>query len=261
MLFRFLPKLLYAQVRSLYLFTFGIFSSRNRFLIYQIATLLGWDGKRRAELLRKIPVVEVLSDPLALTLHNPAPKGGNVTFLELAIIVDLARSRKAEQIFEIGTFDGRTARNLAAILPVGGRVHTLDLPAELLDETEFKLAKGEEAFVEKPVQGSQFLGTPEAGKIQQLLGDSAKFDFSPYWGKMDMVFVDGSHAYEYVWTDTLNALKLLKPEGGLILWHDYTGAWPELTHALNELAAREARLRDMRHIEGTTLAYLEVPSA
>jgi predicted O-methyltransferase YrrM len=258
MIFRFLPKLIYALAASLCLFTFGLFSARSRFLIYQIATLLGWDRKRRAELLPKIPVAKVLSDPLTLMLHNPAPKGGNVTFLELAIIVDLARSRKVGHVFEIGTFDGRTARNLAAIVPANGCVYTLDLPAEMLDETEFKLAKGESVFVDKPRQGGQFLGTPEEARIQQLLGDSAKFDFSPYAGKMDMVFVDGSHAYDYVWSDSMNALTLLKPEGGLILWHDYTGAWPELTHALNQLASRESRLRDLRHIEGTTLAYLEV---
>jgi predicted O-methyltransferase YrrM len=259
MIFRFLPKLIYACGACIYLFTFGLFTARNRQFIYQICTHFGWDRRRRADLLPKLPVSEVLSDPLCITLHNPAQKGGNVSFLELAVLVDMARSRKVEKVFEIGTFDGRTARNLAAAIPEMGRVYTLDLPAAMVDETAFKLARGEDAFVKKPGSGSQFAGTAEESKIEQLLCDSATFDFRPYTGMMDMVFIDGSHAYDYVWSDSTAALTLLKAEGGLIFWHDYGGAWPELTHALNQLA-REPRLREMRHIEGTTLSFLEIKS-
>jgi hypothetical protein len=143
-------------------------------------------------------------------------------------------------------------------MPESGRVLTLDLPAGMAEETEYGLAKGEVFFVKKESSGSQFAGTPEEKKITQLLGDSGKFDYGPYVGKMDMVFIDGSHAYDYVWSDTMNALKLLKPEGGLIFWHDYAAGWPDTTHAVNELAAKEPRLGGMQHIEGTALAFVEI---
>jgi hypothetical protein len=58
----------------------------------------------------------------------------------------------------------------------------------------------------------------------------------------------------------MNAIRLLKPKGGLIFWHDYTGHWPELTDAVNHLAREDARFSAMRHIEGTSLAMLEVAS-
>jgi predicted O-methyltransferase YrrM len=257
MFFRFLPKLIYASAASLYLFTFGLFSARHRLLIYQICTHFGWDRKRRSALLPQVPVAAIFSEPLNLTLRNPAPRGGNVSFLELAVIVDLARSRHAERVFEIGTFDGRTTVNLAAALPDHGLIYTLDLPAEMADATTFKLARDEDAFVKKPSPGGHFAGTPEAAKIIQLLGDSAVFDFTPYTGTMDMVFIDGSHAYDYVISDSMKALTLLKPTGGLILWHDYTGHWPELTDAVNHLARQEA-FSSIRHIEGTTLALLDL---
>lgn len=56
--------------------------------------------------------------------------------------------------------------------------------------------------------------------IRQVYGDSVNFDFSPYHGVMDVVFIDGAHTADYVKNDTEKALKMLRPEGGLMIWHD-----------------------------------------
>jgi len=39
-------------------------------------------------------------------------------------------------------------------------------------------------------------------------------------GPFDLIFIDGSHYYEYVKSDTQNALGCLTA-GGLVVWHDY----------------------------------------
>lgn len=65
-------------------------------------------------------------------------------------------------------------------------------------------------------------GTAEAKRINQLFGDSKAFDHTPYKGKMDLVFVDGSHAQSYVESDSKKALEMVKP-GGVIVWDDYRG--------------------------------------
>ncbi|MBL8012699.1 MAG: class I SAM-dependent methyltransferase, partial [Candidatus Omnitrophica bacterium] len=39
-------------------------------------------------------------------------------------------------------------------------------------------------------------------------------------GKIDLVFIDGNHSYEFVKSDTENALEMLS-EKGVIIWHDY----------------------------------------
>jgi hypothetical protein len=59
-----------------------------------------------------------------------------------------------------------------------------------------------------------------AGKIHQLWGDSATFDFSPFQNNIDLFFIDGAHTYEYVKNNTLKALKCCH-EGSVIAWHDY----------------------------------------
>ena len=61
----------------------------------------------------------------------------------------------------------------------------------------------------------------EAGKrITRLWGDSASFDFSPYYDTVDLFFVDGAHTYEYARKDTESASKCVRPNG-VIAWHDY----------------------------------------
>jgi hypothetical protein len=93
--------------------------------------------------------------------------------------------------------------------------------------------------------------------VTQLFGDSKTFDTSPWTGSCDVVFVDGSHAYSYVVSDTQKALDIVAPNG-LVLWHDYAGPRhaPGVYRALNELARRLPLVR----IEGTTLvAYRRPP--
>ena len=120
------------------------------------------------------------------------------------------------------------------------------------------MAHGDRNFIDKEVWGLRFAGTAYEKQITQLYGDSAAFDFSPYEGKMDVVFVDGAHSAAYVKSDTEVALRLLKPEGGLILWHDYSSYdWRELTVAMNELYEEHSEFRSMRWVKGPTLVVWE----
>lgn len=79
---------------------------------------------------------------------------------------------------------------------------TLDLPAEELASTKMEIEEGEVRYVKKEVSGERFIGHPAASKIRQVFGDSASFDFSEYSNSIDVAFIDGSHAYEYVLNDS-----------------------------------------------------------
>jgi Methyltransferase domain len=59
-----------------------------------------------------------------------------------------------------------------------------------------------------------------ARKIHPLTGDSAEYDYSLYHGLVDLFFIDNAHSYEYVRSDTLNAMKCCHP-GSVIAWHDF----------------------------------------
>jgi len=115
---------------------------------------------------------------------------------------------------------------------------------------------GDKKFIGKVETGFRFREKEGSRKITQLSGDSAKFDFSPYARSMDFIFVDGSHAYEYILKDSESALKIAKPSA-VILWHDYAASWPGVTRALNELyQKKDNEFQNLKHINGTSLVYL-----
>ncbi len=152
-----------------------------------------------------------------------------------SVIAALCAALDAQTFFEIGTNRGRTAWTVARHCP-DIRVHTLDLPSkEALSEVAFGLNQSDQDFFTADWdRGDAYRGTPEEARIETLLGDSATFDYGPYEGQMDVVLVDGAHSYDYVRSDTENALRMLSPTGAII-WDDYP-AIPGVFKYLTELA-------------------------
>jgi predicted O-methyltransferase YrrM len=197
------------------------------------------------------------------TLERSHGVSGNVADFELDVINRLIVHGQPKTLLEIGTFDGRTTLNLAAHSPADAKVYTLDLPPTAVETTALRIDAGDRLFIDKPVSGERFAGAALAGKITQLYGDSAMFDFSALAGRVDFMFVDGSHSYEYVLRDSITALKLAAAPA-TILWHDYAPegptAWPGVPKALHELQAADPRFKDLKHIAGSTIVILQIPA-
>jgi predicted O-methyltransferase YrrM len=202
-----------------------------------------------------LPAVDwqALFPALPIRLSQARKHAGDVSVAELAILATAAAATAGgEEIIEIGTFDGRTTLNLALNAPAQYPVFTLDLPPDTAPV--FALEEAERVLVEKPASGRHFVEAQRAGlaaaaRIHQLYGDSARFDWSAHLGKAGLVFVDGSHAYDYVIADSDTALRLIAPQG-TVIWHDY-GVWEGVTRALEEIEAR--RRLGLRHLRGTSL--------
>ena len=186
--------------------------------------------------------LEVVIAPLKSNIHN-------TTEFELLSICSIIKDRTVNEIFEIGTFDGRTTRAMAMNISVSGSIYTLNLPdgtrsSELLtDHIDIDLAS-------KVVSGERFINSKENYKIKQLWGDSALFDFSEFYNTCDLVFIDGAHSAEYVQNDTEQAFKLLKKSGGFIIWHD--APLYGVVHYLKNLVFKKKY--PIYFIKGTTLA-------
>jgi len=189
-----------------------------------------------------------------VTTAFDALRDGNPTALELFCLGVIARGTGARSIFEVGTFDGATTLQLALNSPSDALIYTLDLPAREVSRTQTPLLAQERTYALKLTSGSRFLGTPAQGKIRQLYGDSAALQVDPFAGRMDLVVVDGSHARDYVRSDSALARVMARP-GGWIVWHDY-GVWPDVTAVLDELAGEMPLVR----LEATTLVVGRVPS-
>jgi predicted O-methyltransferase YrrM len=141
----------------------------------------------------------------------------------------ICQLRKPRRIFEIGTFDGATTMILATSAP-DAEILTLDLPPAAANAATDAT---EAANAAAGLVGVRFRDTPQAERITQLFGDSRQFDFSPWYGTVDLVLVDAGHDYEFVVSDTRSALRLLAP-GGVIIWDDYMPYFPGVVRAVDE---------------------------
>ncbi len=158
--------------------------------------------------------------------------------------------------FEIGTNRGRTTWTVARSNP-DLRLYTLDVPiGQAPEATEFTLHDVDRMVFRDSSCGEAFRGTAEGERITQLWGDSASFDFSPYAGTIDCVYIDGSHAYEYARSDTASALAMLSRYGAIV-WDDY-GNFPGVYQAVLEFA--RAHEHPVYHPFGTRYAvYSRTP--
>lgn len=174
----------------------------------------------------QIPMGQIVRDNV---IEMPLP--------ELLSLAALTQALQPQQVFEFGTYIGASTMAIAQNSSADTHIYTLDLDPDIHAQY-LQNAGYNRRFVFRP--GERFQGKPEQKKITQLYVGSDSFDFSPYYGKMDFIFIDANHSYDYVKADTLAAFKMLKA-GGVIVWDDYV--WKEenaecvgVTRYLNELA-------------------------
>lgn len=255
-----------SSISCLYLVAGGFFMPRHRRLLYALCEHFGFEKEpivspASARPMATVPTVTVtdeVGECPSVQLAEIVEADGNISLLELVVIVSLVRRLRPQLSFEIGTFDGRTTLNIALNQEPGSQVMTLDLPRDGLSRVQLPLANADRKFIDKPASGMRFAGKPTPAQITQLYGDSSTYDFAPYHGMVDLMFVDGSHSYDYVKSDTEAALRMVHERGGVIIWHDYdTPYWWGVTQALNELQASHASCAGIRHVAGTSLCVLE----
>lgn len=191
--------------------------------------------------------------------RGPYVVDGGTSDAEAWILAVLAK--RARRMFEFGTCTGKTAYLWARNSPPEAKVVTVTLAPDHLGDYRQEATDDPQdvEFALKESSHTEFLysGSPAAAKVDQLFADSKALDVAPWAGSCDLVFVDGSHAYSYVVSDSAKALELVAP-GGLVLWHDYAGPRHAagVYRALNELAQRLPLVR----LEGTTLVAYRRPA-
>jgi hypothetical protein len=202
-----------------------------------------WDNAPRS--LKRTALSSLSPAQVELLLLQCPQVYGETPHVDLLALATLVRTRRPATAFEFGTFRGQMTMNIVMNAPDGARVFTLDIP-----QGDRGGLEGWDKSIDDSVIGQLYRGTPYAARITQLLSDSRSFDPSPYRGKMDFVFVDACHDYEFVRNDSEKGFEMLSHDG-VIAWHDYSPAYPGVSRYLEEAA----RSRDVFWVEGTQVAF------
>jgi predicted O-methyltransferase YrrM len=247
---------------------FGILETANllfvKLLFKRPAAARFYPGAVFRDYLSLVGSEKWVSRPVAAIL--PAAEGQRVVLEHLAgggIDASIAELPQLalltpKAVFEIGTFRGRTALNFALNSPDDCVVYTMDLGADDRQSATGAMNAADAQIVQNSLTGCDYRDKDVSHKIHQLFGNSLEFDFSPYTGRMDLVFVDGAHHYEAVLSDTRNGLAMLRP-GGYLVWHDFAnnGDYNDVTRGVLDLLPGN----EVFQIENTQLAVYRKPTS
>ena len=140
-------------------------------------------------------------------------EGGSTT-IDLALLKGLARRYDRCRYFEIGSWRGESVANVAG---VASECISLSLSDE-----EMRQAGWNDRYLATAKVFSRHLKN-----VVHIGHNSRTFDYTPYVGTCDLVFVDGDHSYDGVRADSAHAFRLLRDERSVIVWHDYMRTSPE----------------------------------
>ena len=171
-----------------------------------------WPGLSAAGL-PLVPFAHFVPPTAPVTARTVGPfafgDGGSLP-TDLLLLRALARQHPGCRYFEIGTWRGESAANVAA---EAATVHTLNLSAE-----EMRALHLPERYIE--LHG--YFSRPLAN-ITHLHGNSATFDLAGWQqtsGPFDLIFIDGDHRYAAVRRDTQRVFEHLVGPNTVVVWHD-----------------------------------------
>lgn len=142
-------------------------------------------------------------------------------------------------VIEFGSWCGRSSVALAA----AKRLICIDTWAGSTNEPEHA------EFIARHDVVNQFRANLAAeiaaGTVEARVGDLGSEAFqrrlvSEFGGQADMVFIDAAHDEPSVRRDILLARRLLRP-AGLLCGHDYSGSWPGVMAAVDDLVPDRER--------------------
>ena len=132
------------------------------------------------------------SDPLA-----PYAAGSTEPWA-VSVLEALVRLRRPMNLLELGTFEGRTTRALASVMPEHARLWTVDI------------TRRHEGFDDRRITYT------EAGAIEWLIHDAPE-------GAIDFAFVDDDHSLGHVAQEVAILREHVMAPRGLIVLHDVIG--------------------------------------
>jgi predicted O-methyltransferase YrrM len=134
-----------------------------------------------------------------------------LTVRQLAYLYGLANRMPAWKAIEIGRFRGGATIAIAAGMPLEGRLWSIDVGAK-----EARFGQGGRCYDDQIRDFAARFSLP----VEIVVGDSRQLDFET--GEVDLVFIDGDHAYEVVRSDFERWGRRVRVGGAVLLDDAYS---------------------------------------
>jgi hypothetical protein len=174
--------------------------------------------------------------------------GGGTDPREILTLAAVTRLLQPKRVFEVGTFNGRTTAIFILNSPPETEIFTLDLPPKVNGLNGY-LSSDIDLVRDRHPEG--FLTRAGlSGRYQQIYCDSMQFDPEPFRDTIELGFIDGAHAEEFVRNDTMK-MAVMMSRRGYVFWHDYggRGSFQPLSKYLESLPI------EIHRVPGTSLAW------
>jgi len=165
---------------------------------------------RQEKFTNGLPVIDlgVFVEEMTDVLPQYGFLDGGSWVTDLILLRNLAKRIPFCNYFEIGTWRGESAVNLASLTHT---CFTLNL-----DVDDIRKAGYDESYV------SQYAFYSKSNpNITHIQANSLTFDFASLNQKFDLIFIDGDHHYASVKSDTMKVFKHLVHKDTVVVWHDY----------------------------------------
>ena len=134
---------------------------------------------------------------------------------DVTVLATFAANVPAGKMLEIGTYYGRGAASMATNAP-DSTLYTVNV---LPEQVGISGAYPTE-FLTKDQIGSYYR-EKNLKNIKQVYADTKNWTVEEEINDLSLVFIDGCHDAEFVYSDTKLILDRVK-KGGFILWHDFS---------------------------------------
>ena len=139
----------------------------------------------------------------------------------------IAANTEPGKMLDIGTHVGRSAARMAVNSP-DSTVYTVNIPPD--DFTQGGSLTTERLEMEKI---GSYYRERNLSNIKQIYANTKTWDVPDEISDLSLVYIDGCHDKEFVYSDTKNIIDRVKP-GGFILWHDCSPIYRKHFHWIDE---------------------------
>lgn len=160
------------------------------------------------------------------------------------VLAAAARNEGRGIILEIGTGRGRSTTLMARNAP-NAVVHTVNIPPEEILDGGIAVT----GAVALESIGEEYRAAGCSNVVQVLANTR---DWVPYFGPIDVAFIDGCHDADFVFNDTVRAIARCRP-GAVIVWHDFAPGLARVYPWIHEVCSGVERLYREGVISGRIL--------